>query len=74
MKDMISKFVIKNGCVHFYLARNIIVILYFLNIKYNIGNIYFGIVFLLSLYNTYCFFIEHIYQNQQNLNGIFFLL
>ena len=68
----ISKFVIKNGCVHFYLARNIIVILYFLNIKYNIGNIYFGIVFLLSLYNTYCFFIEHIYQNQQNLNGIFF--
>ena len=72
MSCSVSKFVIKNGCLHFYIVRTIIVILFFMKYKYNIGDIYFAILFFTSLYNTYCFFIEHIYQNQKNLNGIFF--
>ena len=68
----LSKFVIKNGCLHFYIVRTLIVTLFFIKLKYNLGDIYFGILFVTSLYNTCCFFIEHIYQNQKNLNGIFF--
>ena len=68
----LSKFVIKNGCLHFYFVRTIIIILFFMKYKYKIGEIFFAILFFTSLYNTYCFFIEHIYQNQKNLNGIFF--